>query len=57
MTRQCVKDRRFTTIEALQSETAAWQQRSNAKQRGVDRQFKLGDARVKLKSVYPKILV
>ena len=57
MTRQCVKDRRFATIDALRSETAAWQQCSNSKQRGVDWQFKIGDARVKLKSVYPKIIV
>ena len=36
MTRQCIKDRRFATVEALQSETTAWHDRSNAKQRGVD---------------------
>jgi hypothetical protein len=57
MTWQCVKHRRFATIGALRSETAAWQQRSNARQRGVDWQFKVGEARVKLKSVYPKIIV
>jgi hypothetical protein len=57
MTRQCVKDRRFATIEALRSETAAWQQHINSKQRGVDWQFKVDDARIKLKSVYPKIIV
>ncbi len=57
MTRQCVKNRRFETIEVLRSETAAWHQHSNAKQRGVDWQFKVDDARVKLKSVYPKIIV
>jgi hypothetical protein len=57
MTRQCVKDRRFATIEALRSETAAWQQHTNAKQRGVDWQFKVDDARIKLRSVYPKIIV
>src|SRR5271168_2382005 len=39
MTRQCVKGRRFATINALRSETAAWHQRSNDKQRGVDWQF------------------
>jgi hypothetical protein len=55
MTRQCVKDRRFATIEALRSETAAWQEHSNTKQRGVDWQFTVDDARIKLKSVYPKI--
>lgn len=57
MTRQCVKDRRFATIDALRSETKAWHQSSNAKQRGVDWQFKVDDARVKLKSVYPKTIV
>jgi hypothetical protein len=57
MIRQCVKDRRFATIDALRSETAAWHKHSNAKQRGRDWQFKVGDARVKLKSVYPKIRV
>ena len=57
MTRQCVKDRRFGTIDVLRSETAAWQKHSNAKQRGVDWQFQVDDARIKLKSVYPNILV
>lgn len=57
MTRQCVKDRRFATIKALRSETTAWYRHSNARQRAVDWQFKVGDARVKLKSVYPKIIV
>lgn len=57
MTRQCVKDHRFATIQALRSETTAWYRHSNASQRAVDWQFKVGDARVKLKSVYPKIIV
>ena len=57
MTRQCVTGRRFGTIDLLRSETAAWQEHSNAKQRGEDWQFKTEDARVKLKSVYPKIIV
>jgi len=57
LTRQCLKDCRFATVDGLRSETAAWHQRSNAKQRGVDWQFKVGDARLKLKSVYPKIVV
>ncbi len=56
MTRQCVKDRRFGTTEELGLETSAWQEHSNAKQRGVDWQFKVDDARIKLKSVYPKII-
>jgi hypothetical protein len=57
MTRQCLKDRRLATIKALRSETTAWYRHSNARQRAVDWQFKVGDARVKLKSVYPKIIV
>ena len=57
LTRQCVMGRRFATIPVLQSETAAWECHSNNKQRGVDWQFKIEDARIKLKSVYPKILV
>lgn len=57
MTRQCVTGRRFATIAALRSETTAWQKHSNARQRGVDWQFRVDDARVKLKSVYPKIMV
>ena len=57
MTRQCLKDRRFGTVEELRTETAAWQRAINDKQRGVDWQFRIGDARVKLKSLYPKLLV
>lgn len=57
MTRQCVRNRRFGTIEALRSETAAWHEYSNARQRGVDWQFRVDDARIKLKSVYPKPVV
>jgi len=54
MTRQCVKGRRFGTIDELRKETAAWCQQTNDAQRGVDWQFRIDDARVKLMSVYPK---
>ena len=57
MTRQCVTGRRFPTVEELREQTTAWHEHSNARQRGVDWQFKLGDARVKLKSIYPKLEV
>jgi hypothetical protein len=56
LTRQCLKGRRLGDIHLLRSETTAWHQASNAKQRGVDWQFKITDARRKLKSLYPKIL-
>jgi DDE superfamily endonuclease len=54
MTRQCVTGRRFATIEELQVETKAWHEHSNERQRNVDWQFKIDDARIKLKSIYPK---
>lgn len=55
MTRQCL-DRRIGDIEVLRQETQAWDHASNKKQRGVDWQFRIDDARVKLKSLYPKIV-
>ena len=57
MTRQCITGRRFATVEEIREETSAWHEHSNARQRGVDWQFKIDDARVKLKSVYPKLEV
>lgn len=55
ITRQCVGGRRIGTIEELASEISAWSSDVNTKQRGVDWQMKIDDARCKLKSVYPKI--
>jgi hypothetical protein len=55
LTRQCVAGRRFGDIEILRAETKAWSTDVNATQRGVDWQFKIDDARTKLRSVYPKI--
>lgn len=55
MTRQCIGDRRFGSIEDLRRETMAWASNCNKKQRGVDWQFCIDDARRKLKSLYPKI--
>ena len=55
MTRQCLKNRRIGDIATLSKQTEAWATKTNAKQRGVDWQFTVGDARHKLKSIYPKI--
>jgi len=55
MTRQCVAGRRIGCIEELKKETTAWHEDVNRTQRGVDWQMKTDDARLKLKSVYPKI--
>ncbi len=57
MTRQCVNGRRFGDIDTLRTETAAWASDVNTIQRGVDWQMKVDDARCKLASVYPKMLL
>lgn len=53
LTRQCIHGRRFATVQILGKETAAWSAHCNAKQRSVDWQFTIEDARTKLKSLYP----
>ena len=55
MTRQCLKNRRVATLNLLQEQIKAWATDINQNQRGVDWQMKVGDARIKLKSIYPKI--
>lgn len=55
LTRQCLKDRRLGDIATLQTAASVWETQSNTKQRGVNCQFKINDARTKLKSLYPKI--
>ncbi len=55
MTRQCLKDRRIGDIDTLREEIAAWSTDVNNAQRGVDWHMGIGDARRKLKSVYPQI--
>jgi len=57
MTRQCLHGRRIGQLSTLQEEIGAWSLDVNSTQRGVDWQMKIDDARSKLKSVYPKILV
>jgi hypothetical protein len=56
LTRQCLSGRRIGDIALLREETGAWASASNAKQRGVDWQFRIDDARTKLNSLYPKII-
>jgi hypothetical protein len=57
MTSQCLSDRRIAEVPELQREIMLWSEQTNAKQRAVDWQFRIGDARVKLKHLYPKIKV
>jgi DDE superfamily endonuclease len=55
MTNQCLKNRRFGTIELLTKETQEWAKKINQTQRGVNWQFSIDKARKKLKSIYPRI--
>ena len=57
LTRQCFHGRRIGELSLLQKEIAAWSNDMNDLQRGVDWQMKIEDARCKLKSVYPKLLL
>jgi DDE superfamily endonuclease len=57
LTSQCLKHQRFATIGKLRTQTTAWHIHTNNKQRPVDWQFKISDARMKLKSIYPKMSV
>jgi len=55
LSRQCLAGRRIGDLAVLQHETAAWSTAVNDKQRAVDWQFQIDDARLKLKHLYPKI--
>jgi DDE superfamily endonuclease len=54
-TSQGLRDHRIGAWTELQSAIAAWSNKTNAKQRGIDWQFRIENARVKLKRLYPKI--
>jgi hypothetical protein len=53
---QCLGNRRIPSIEALNKELCAWETKRNTNQKGVDWHFTTGDARSKLKRLYPVIL-
>ena len=55
--RQCLKNRRISTLAALQEELKFWYKNRNDKQCGVDWQFTADDARAKLKHLYPIIKI
>ena len=54
---QCLGDNRIPSIEALNRMLSAWSKNRNELQKGVDWQFTTADARVKLKHLYPEIIV
>lgn len=54
LSRQCLSDRRFGTEAAMDREIAAWEESRNAKRLGTNWRFTTADARLKLKSLYPR---
>lgn len=54
LTRQCL-DRRIDAPAPLNAELAAWQQQTNSDQRQVQWHFTTGDARVRLRHLYPTL--
>jgi hypothetical protein len=52
LAQQCL-DRRLANQATLQREVAAWQAARNRAGRGVNWRFTTGDARIKLKHLYP----
>ena len=57
MTRQCLNGRRIGELTVLNEQIGAWSIDVTDTQRGVDWQMKIEDARCKLTSIYPKILL
>jgi len=57
LTRQCVEGRRFLDEQTRREETTAWSTEVDSMQRGLECQMKIDDARIKLKSVYPRALM
>ena len=55
MTRQCLHGRRIGELSDLIEEITAWSRHTNEKQRGVDWQLQIDEARTKLARLYPKI--
>jgi hypothetical protein len=49
LTSQCLRGRRIGNLKYLQPEIRIWLEKTNAKRRGVDWQFKIDDARRKLR--------
>jgi hypothetical protein len=54
LSRQCL-DRRLPDIETVTSEVQAWTTQRNQSNKPVDWRFTTGEARIKLKRLYPKL--
>lgn len=56
LSRQALK-KRFASKEELEKQSKAWANQRNDLQKGVDWQFTSADARIKLKKLYPTVLI
>lgn len=54
LARQCLGDRRFATEENMDREIAAWERDRNKHRHGANWRFTTSEARIKLKSLYPR---
>jgi hypothetical protein len=54
LSRQCLGQRRFGTVEELDAEVANWQSDRNGRHCGTNWRFTTSDARIKLKRLYPQ---
>ncbi|MCH3917124.1 MAG: IS630 family transposase [Spirochaetia bacterium] len=52
---QCIETRRLPDLATVSREVPAWCRDRNARQKGIDWQFKTSDARIKLKRLYPVV--
>ena len=57
LTRQCMHGRWIGDLEEMRRKVAAWATDVNDRQQGVDWQMKVADARCKLKSMHPKLML
>lgn len=54
LSRQCLGERRFASAETMDREILAWEADRNQRHCGANWRFTTSDARVKLKSLYPR---
>lgn len=54
---QCLADRRIPSIALLNENLSAWHSNRNLLQKGVDWRFSVSDARLKLKHLYPLVII
>jgi hypothetical protein len=54
LSRQCIGKRRFASASAMDRAIESWESRRNQQRAGTNWRFTTKDARIKLKSLYPR---